>query len=70
MAERKLTQLGADAKKALIDRRMSQRELADELGISSVYLNMIFFGERRGRRYAVRIMEKLGLDPERYQDIA
>ena len=47
----------------MIDKGMTQRELADKLGTTPQYLNKILHGERSGAKYRERIQELLGIDP-------
>lgn len=62
MKERKLTPFGKAVKKALIDKQMSQVELANKLNVSPKYVNLILFGERSGEKYMCGIVEILELD--------
>ena len=57
----KYSKLGKQIKKKLIDKRMTACELAEMLGISPQYLNLIH-GERSGEKYAERIREILDID--------
>ena len=59
--KRELTPFGAAVKKALIDRRMTQQELARRIGTSRQYLDLILFGQRTGTQYVTRIIKALGL---------
>ena len=60
--QKKLTPLGVAVKKRLIEVGKSQRQLAEELGTSSVYLSYIFYGERSGEKYLEDILRLLDLD--------
>ena len=62
MKRRKLTPLGAEIKKSLVDRQMTQRELAEKIGVSPKYINLIIYGERSGKKYIPEIVSLLGLD--------
>jgi len=63
-SQRKLTNFGMEVKKRLIEIDMTQVQLAEELGTSKVYLNLILYGERSGRKYVDNIINILGIDPE------
>lgn len=65
MKRRQLTPFGAEIKKALVDKRMTQRELAGELGIAPCYLNFILHGERPADKYLPNIIAVLGIDPKK-----
>lgn len=62
MKERELTVFGAEVKKRLIDKRMSQVELAKMVGTTKQYLNLILYGERSGEKYIGNIVKVLELD--------
>ena len=68
--KRKLTAFGAVVKKRLIDKDMTQVELAEILGTSNRYINMILYGERSGEKYLQDIIKVLELDPEILEKIA
>lgn len=53
---------GLEAKKAMIERDMKLKDLANQLGISSSYLCEIFRGTRGGEKHRKRIAEILGLE--------
>jgi transcriptional regulator with XRE-family HTH domain len=56
-------------RKALIDRDMTARDLANELGISVSYISEILKGTRKADAQKTRIMEFLGIgDDEDEQD--
>lgn len=63
----KLTPFGVAVKKALIDREMTQVELARQIGISKQYVSDILYGIKRGREQVPYIVTLLDLDP-RYLD--
>ncbi len=64
MKSRKLTPFGAEVKKNLIDRQMTQRELAENIGASPKYINLIIYGERSGKKYIPAISTLLGLQSQ------
>ena len=53
--------LGKQIKKKLIDRNMTARQLADELGTTPQYLNKIIHGERSGEKYMEAIKSILNI---------
>ena len=56
-------------RKALIDRDVTARDLANELGISVSYISEILKGTRKADAQKARIMEFLGIgDDEDEQD--
>lgn len=56
-----LTPLGKKIKKRLIDMNMTQRELADLLGVNATYITKILTGVRTGAKYRKQIEEILGI---------
>lgn len=70
MKKRELTTIGVAVRKRLIDLNMSQVELAQQVGTTKVYLNLILYGERSGKKYLSKIYQVLGMDPESNQHIA
>ncbi|MEK8131470.1 helix-turn-helix transcriptional regulator [Paenibacillus filicis] len=64
MNKRELTPLGAEVKKRLIDIGMTQGQLAEKIGTSDQYLNLILYGQRSGKKYLSKIMTELGIDPD------
>lgn len=58
----RLTPLGKEIKKRLIDKGMTQVELAAELGITRQYITKIITGARTGDRYLCRIGTILDID--------
>lgn len=62
--KQKLTDLGMTIKKRLIELNMTQRELASMIGINEVYLNMIMYGNRSGRKYLNSIFYHLSIEWE------
>ena len=63
----KLTAFGIIVKKRLIDKGMTQTELAKLLGINKQYLSKIIVGIRSGGKYKKRIIDILDIDR---QDVA
>ena len=57
-----LTPLGRKVKKRLIDKGMTQVELALLVGCGKQYLHKILTGERSGRKYMGEIARILGID--------
>lgn len=68
--KRQLTAFGMLVQKALIERRMTQVQLAEKVGTSNKYLNLILYGERSGEKYLASIAEELGLDLGEVKKIA
>lgn len=60
--DRKLTNFGVEVKKKLIELGKTQKQLADEVGTSDVYLNLILHGERAGKKYRNKIADALAID--------
>ena len=50
-----LTPLGKEIKKKLIDKDMTQVELAEQLGVTKQYITKIITGTRTGDKYLCRI---------------
>lgn len=67
---RKLTPLGKEIRKKLIDKDMSQVELAEKLGTTTFYLSRIMHGARSGNKYLGPICIILDINPELYQEQA
>lgn len=61
-SKRKLTPFGVLVKKTLIEKGMTQVQLADEVGTSNKYLNLILYGDRSGEKYISSIARVLGLE--------
>lgn len=59
---RDLTPFGVMVKKRLVDKRMTQAELAIRLGITRQYMGLILHGERSGSRYVDQIKNLLDLN--------
>lgn len=62
MKTRKLTPLGKEIKKALVDKNITQVELAEKIGTSPCYLNHIMYGEKSGKKYLPQIYRVLELE--------
>lgn len=62
MKTRKLTPLGAAIKKALIDKNMTQVQLAETVGVDAKYINLILYGDRSGAKYLDEIVSILELE--------
>jgi len=63
MACIQLTAFGVDVKKALTDKRMTQTELAEELGVQKAYVTHILPIRKSGAKYIRKICELLDLAP-------
>lgn len=68
--KRQLTPFGVLVKKTLIEKGMTQVQLAEEVGTSNKYLNLILYGDRSGEKYLVSIAKVLGLDLDSLKKIA
>lgn len=62
MKRRNLTPLGVAVKKALIEKGMTQVELADRVGANPNYIDLILHGQRSGKKYITRIANILDLE--------
>lgn len=62
MAKRVLTSYGRIIQKRLIDKEMTQVELAEHLGCNPGYLCQILYGERAGTKYREKISELLDIE--------
>ncbi len=60
--KKKTSALGKVIKKRLIEKDLTQRELAEKVGVSNVYLNQIISGQRSGKKYLEDIFKELELD--------
>lgn len=58
----KLTAFGREVKKRLIDKDMTQAELADLLGCSRQYVSKILYGIKSGSKYRDKIVEILEIE--------
>ena len=70
MKKRQLTPFGIMVKKTLIEKGMTQVRLAQEVGTSNKYLNLILYGDRSGDKYLPMIVKILELDPKHLKKIA
>lgn len=61
-----LTPLGREIKHKLIDRGMTQRQLAAALGIAPQYITKILSGQRSGERYILKICTMLDININEY----
>ena len=55
----KYSTIGKQIKKQLIDKNMTAKQLADQIGTSPQYLNKIIHGERSGEKYIDAIKQIL-----------
>jgi transcriptional regulator with XRE-family HTH domain len=62
MQRRKLTTIGILIKKTLIEKGMTQIELAEKIGTSNKYLNLIIYGDRSGKKYLNKIAKVLEIE--------
>lgn len=62
MAKRALTSYGRTIQKRLIDKGMTQVELAEYLGCDPGYLCQILYGDRTGTKYREKISELLDIE--------
>ncbi len=60
-SKRKLTPFGVTVKKRLIDIGMTQAELAERVGTTRIYMNLILHGERSGEKYRDKIVKVLDI---------
>lgn len=67
---RRLTPLGKEIKKKLIDKEMTQVQLADRLGIGKQYLTKIMNGSRSGAKYVDDICSMLNINKKHFEDAA
>ena len=59
MRGKNITVFGKEIKKALVDKDMTQRELAREINVNENYLTDIINGRRSGAKYKDRIVKTL-----------
>ena len=57
----KYSTIGKQIKKQLIDKNMTAKQLADQIGTSPQYLNKIIHGERSGEKYIDAMKQILGI---------
>lgn len=60
--KRSITPFGQKCKKRLIELNMTQKELADILGVKKQYITDVFRGARSGEKYIEKIEEILELN--------
>lgn len=58
---------GIKIKKRLVELNMTQRELANRVGMNENYLTDVLKGRRSGKKYMDDIMKVLGLDEKHYR---
>ena len=58
----RLTPYGRKVRKKLIDKNMTQVELAALLGCNKQYIHIILTGERSGKKYKEEISRILGIE--------
>lgn len=61
-----LTPLGREIKERLIEKDMTQRSLAEQLGIAPQYVTKILSGARSGERYLTKICVILDIDIRKF----
>lgn len=61
MTKQGLTTAGKRIKKRLIDKGMTQTQLAEQIGCSKQYLNNVMHGFRSGKKYLPKIYEILDM---------
>lgn len=61
MKNRQITPFGRAVKKALVDKDMTLKELANLVGASPNYIGLIIYGERPRSKYIPAISRALGL---------
>lgn len=62
MNRKEISPYGKIIKKRLIDKDMTHVKLANQLGISPQYLNLIIHGERTGKKYKEKINSLLEIE--------
>ena len=62
MARAEFTDFGKKVKMKLLERNMTQAELAEMVGCSHQYLHKILVGERSGNKYIKSICEILDMN--------
>jgi plasmid maintenance system antidote protein VapI len=67
MQKRQLTSFGKSVKKSLIEKGMTQVQLAEAIGTSNKYINLILYGDRTGEKYISKIVAALELNPEEWK---
>jgi len=66
----RLTRLGIKVKKWLLDRNMTQRELAQRLGMGEQYLSKILYGQKPVGKYLPALAEVMGMDTDELREMA
>lgn len=64
---REFNALGVICKKKMIELGMTQKELAQKIGTTDKYLDLIFHGERSGNKYIYKIAKVLHLNIEKLE---
>jgi transcriptional regulator with XRE-family HTH domain len=67
---KRLTRLGVEVKRWLLDHRMTQRELAARLGVSEQYLSKILYGQKPVGKYLPALAETLGMGVDELKELA
>lgn len=60
--KRSIPYFSVRVKKRLVELDMTQRQLAEEVGMSEKYLTEVLRGRRSGARYREAILETLGIE--------
>lgn len=60
--QKRLTLFGKKVRKKLIDKNMTQVELAALIGCNKQYIHKILVGERSGKKYIEAISKILGIE--------
>ncbi|WP_018750681.1 helix-turn-helix domain-containing protein [Paenibacillus sanguinis] len=63
----KPSSFGVEVKMRLLELNMTQRELANDIGVNENYLTDILRGRRSGTKYKTMIRFRLGLDQDDQQ---
>jgi len=64
--KKQLTRFGLEVKIKLIEKGITQRELAGEVGITFSYLSMILYGYRPGLKHMNKIAGILEIDLQKF----
>lgn len=65
-----MTELGKVIKKALVDKGLTQKELAERIGMDRKYLNKIVRGVRRPGTYSSVLAQELGISEDDIRRLA
>lgn len=65
--KRELNLFGIQCKKRMIEVRISQKVLAEKVGSTDKYLDLIFHGERSGAKYVYKIAKILDINLEKLE---